>query len=74
MDTVRRFLNEDPDSRMKIDLHAEDSWSSEGSSIATCPRCKGKGNTPERLRTPAEEHPHKSRPFATCSDGDRRDR
>ena len=58
---------------MKIDLDAEDSWSSEGSGRATHPRRKSKGKTPERARRPAEKHPHYSDHFVTCSDGDGRD-
>ena len=48
VDTLRRFFDADAASRMRMDLDAEDSRSSEGSVPLTCPRCKGKGKTPER--------------------------
>ena len=74
LDSLRRFFNGDPVSKMKIGLVEKDSCSSEGSGTATCPRRKGKGKTPERLRRPAERHPNGSDPFVPCSDGDGRDR
>ena len=72
VDTLRRFLDRDPSSRMKIDLEAGDSRSSEGSGPATRPRCKGQGKTLERTQKTADRQPHDSDPFVTCSDGDER--
>ena len=74
VDILRKFLDGDPASRMKIDLDAEDSQSSESSGPATRPRCKGRGKTSERPRGPAKWHPQNSYPFVTCSDGVGRDR
>ena len=74
LDTLRRFFDRVPASRMKTDLDVEDSRSSEGSGPATRPRQKGKEKTPERRRRPAQRHPHDSDPFVTCSHGDGEDR
>ena len=74
MDTLGRFFNGDPVSRMKIDLRAEGSRSSEGSGPATGLLRKGKGKTPERPQRSAERHLHDSDPFVTCSDRDGRSR
>ena len=74
MDTLRRFFDGEPAFRMKIDLDAEDSRSSEGTGPATRPRRKGKGKTPERPRWQVERHPQDADPFVTCSDGDGRSR
>ena len=53
MDILRRFFDGDPTSRMKIDLAAEDSRSSEKSGPPTRPRRKGRRETPERPRRSA---------------------
>ena len=45
VDTLQRFFDGDPASRMKIDLDTKESPRSEGSSNVTRPRCKGKGKT-----------------------------
>ena len=68
MDTLRRFFVGDPASRMKIDMDAEDSQSSEGSGPVTRPRRKGERKTPERPRRSAERRPHDSDLFVTCRD------
>ena len=70
VDTLRRFYDEDPATRMKTDLYAGVYPSSEASGPATGPRCKGKGKTPEMAQGTAERNPHDSNPFVTCSDGD----
>ena len=70
VDTLRRFFDRDPASRMKIGLDAEGCWSSEGSGSTTRPRRKGGGRTPERPPRSGEWHPHDSNPFVTCSDRD----
>ena len=74
MDTVRRFFNGDPASRMKNELDAGDSRSSEGSGPAVRPHREGKGKKPESPLRSAERHPHDSDPFVTCSDRDGRNR
>ena len=74
VDTLRRLFGGDLSSRMKFDVDGEDSRRSEDSGPATRHRRKGKGKNPERARRPAEEHPHDSDPFVTCSNGDGRDR
>ena len=50
VDTLRRFFDKDPVSRMKMDLEAGDSLNSERSGPAACPRRNGRGKTPERPR------------------------
>ena len=49
VDTLRRLLQGDSASRMKIDLDAEDSQSSEGSGRTPRHRRMGKGKTPQHL-------------------------
>ena len=66
----QEFFDRNPASRMKIDVDAEDTRSSEGSGPATLQLRKGKGKTPERPWRPAERHPHDSDSFVTGSDGD----
>ena len=63
LDPLRRPLEGDSASRMKIDLDAEDSRSSGSSSCTTRHRRKGKGKTSERARRPTEKHPHELRPL-----------
>ena len=74
VDTLPRFFDGDPASRMKIGLDAEDCRSSEGSVPATRPRRKCKGKTLEKPGRTAERHPHESDPFVTCSNGDGQNR
>ena len=74
VDNLRRLFEGDSASRMKFDLHAENSPSSESSSRATRHPCKGKRKTPTRAWRPAEKHPHDCNPFVSRSDGDGRQR
>ena len=72
VDTPGTFFNRGPASGMNINLDAEASRSSKGSSSASRPCRKGKGKTPGRPRRPAERHPHHCNPFVTCNDRDGR--
>ena len=74
VDTLRRFIDGDPASRMKINLDAEDPRSSKGSGPATRLRRKYKGKTLEGPRRSTQGHPHDSNPFLTCSDEDAENR
>ena len=73
-DTLRRLFEGDPTTRMKVDLDAEDSRSSEDSGRAPRHRRSGKAKTAERVRRPGDGHQHDSDPFVTCSNGDELDR
>ena len=57
VDTLRRFFDGDPACRMKIDLDAEDSRSSEGRGPTTRHRSKGKGKTPKKSTEVCREAP-----------------
>ena len=74
LDTLRRLLEGDSASKMKINLDAEDPQSSDDSNRASRHHGGRKWKTPRRVQRPADGHPHNSDPFFTCSDGEEQDR
>ena len=72
METLRKVFEGDTSSKLTLDLEEVDTGSSGSSGPTAYRRRKGKGNTPERSRSPAGGHPYDSDPFFTASDGDGR--
>ena len=70
VETLRRLFEGDSSSKMKLELEEDDTGSSWDSGPTTNRQRKGKGETPERARRPAEGYLHDSDPFFTASDGD----